>query len=145
MGSIALFQQFPESVGLENPVLGIHPHDLRAALHSQLPALLQGHQEQRRGKAVGKAGVRAEDADAAPEFRGHPCGGVDDVVVSHAVHGVVALIVAAGDQTGALKTHRAEVGIGVFRGLDANDPFAAIRLAAKGADVAAQVQKISLG
>ena len=55
------------------------------------------HTEQAGGEAVGCAGVGGEDAHAV-EVAGGPEGvRVDEVMVAHAVHDVVALVVAAGD------------------------------------------------
>ena len=65
----------------------------------ELLTILKGHTGQAGGEAVGRAGVGGEDADAV-EVAGGPEGvRVDEVVVAHAVHDVVALVVAAGDES----------------------------------------------
>ena len=62
---------------------------------NELLAILKGHTEQAGGEAVGCAGVGGEDAHAVKVAGGPEGVRVDEVVVAHTVHDVVALVVAA--------------------------------------------------
>ena len=62
----------------------------------ELLALFQRQTEQAGGQAVGHTGVRSQHAHAVKVGGGPEGGRVDEVVVAHTVHNVVALVVAAG-------------------------------------------------